>query len=93
MKFRLFFEAKAKDDFITEVVDNVDFDDVESARSYAKDLAYSIYYMNPVRDILEIMAELKVNEEKAHAIFMQDIEFNTNSYVEEVLEKIDGQGS
>jgi hypothetical protein len=47
-------------------------------------MAHNNYYLNPIRDILEIMVELKVDEQTAGEVFMNDININTTFYVEEI---------
>lgn len=87
MKFKLHCYTKTKDNDLTSTVNGiVYFDDVKSALQSAKDLCHHKYYMNPVRDILEIMKELNVDEQTAGEIFMSELNKNTAFYVEEINE-------
>lgn len=89
MKFNLYYDTKTKDNYLKGSCGNVEFQSIDSALKSANEMAKSNYYLNPVRDILEIMALFKVNEEIAKSIFIQDMYFFTDCYVEEIVEKDD----
>lgn len=87
MKFNLKVQTNTKDNEVNSIIEDIYCKDVKSALQMAKDLSHNNYYINPIRDILEIMEELKVDEQEAGAIFMNDLAKNTSYYVEEIIEE------
>ncbi|PGO60748.1 hypothetical protein [Priestia megaterium] len=59
---------------------------LNEAMEEAEDFAYEIYYLNPDRDVLEIMKQDRVHEDKAMEIFLKEMQNSVIYHMEEIVE-------
>lgn len=85
MKFNILAGLK-QEHFNLSAIENEKFDLIAEAIEYAREHAESLYQLNPVRDILEIMKEDKVSEDVATLTFKLEMFRNIIYYVEELVE-------
>lgn len=80
-KYDIFGGIKGED---TQFEKGLEFPTYADALSYAEYFAYDIYYLNPKRDILDIMKEEDVNEDIAEIIFLTEMIASVNYSAVEV---------
>lgn len=65
---------------------DVECDSLKDAKRESKEYGYEIYYLNPDRDVMEIIAQEKVPEDYAFKIFYAELESKVIYYFEELVE-------
>lgn len=83
MKYKIFASIKGTE---IEFTDTLDFKNDEEALQYASECAYELYYLNPIKDILEIEKEQNVNEDLANMLFILQMLSKVSYSIKEVTE-------
>lgn len=86
MKKFNFYAGLEQEQYHLEEIKGVMLESLSSARAFARDYATCRYYQSPKRDILEIMEQDKVDEDKAHNIFVKEMYDSIVFHFEEVVE-------
>lgn len=81
MKFNIYAGLKGQTEFIEEV----EVDSKEIALKIAEYHAYDVYYINPPKDVMDIMRDEDVNEDIAHILFITKMVNSVDYRVEEVM--------
>ncbi|QOV08271.1 hypothetical protein Kirov_72 [Bacillus phage Kirov] len=86
MKKFNFYAGLKQEHYHLESLTDIMLNDIFEAYAFARDYATCRYYQNPERDILEIMEQDNVKEDKAHAIFLKEMYDSIIFHFEEVVE-------
>lgn len=81
-----FYAGLEQEQYHLEEMKGVMLESLSMAYEFARYYATGRYYQNPKRDILEIMEQDKVDEDKAHNIFLKEMYDSIIFHFEEVVE-------
>lgn len=87
-----FYAGVKKHQYNLESLIGLEFETIEEAREVSIDFAKDLYYLDPERDVMEIMEQDKVTEEEAHRIFLQEMYESVIFHFEEIV-KVNDQVS
>jgi hypothetical protein len=83
-KFNLYASMESHEWNLTRM--GFDSETLEEAKKEAEEFAYELYYLNPDRDVMEIMMLEDVDEDRAMEIFTEEMKKKVIYFVEELVE-------